>query len=163
MSTTVSPINPDKFVIPQTVAPGSPSQTAFQMSIARNEHQNALVQVSKGKVVGGGLKNKKHKKSKKYRKSSMKKRFSKKFRKSIMRRKQSKVRKLSFRNKNKKALYGGATISPSTLTISPSTLTIPSFSQTSVGGTSIINQLARNHAQTLAYSEFDDQVGKKAT
>lgn len=149
MSTT---INPDKLVIPQTVAPGSPSQTALQMSIARNDYQNALVQVSKGKVGGMG-KNKKHKKSKKYRKSSMKKRFSKKFRKSIMRRKQSKVRKLSFRNKNKKALRGGA----------ESTLTIPSFSQTSSEGTNIINQLASNHAQTLAYSEFDDQVGKKAT
>lgn len=152
MSTT---INPDKFVIPQTVAPGSPSQTALQMSVARNDYQNALVQVSKGKVGGMG-KNKKHKKSKKYRKSSMKKRFSKKFRKSIMRRKQSKVRKLSFRNKNKKALHGGATINPGVLTI-------PSFSQTSSEGTNIINQLAINHAKTLAYSEFDDQVGKKAT
>jgi hypothetical protein len=148
MSTT---INPDKFVIPQTVAPGSPSQTALQMYTARNEYQNALVQVSKGKVGGMG-KNKKHKKSKKYRKSTMKKRFSKKFRKSIMRRKESKVRKLSFRNKNKKALRGGA----------ESTLTIPSFPQTSYEGTDIINQLASNHAQTLAYSEFDDQVGNKA-
>ena len=150
MSTTVLPINPDKFVIPHTVAPGSPSQIALQMGIARNEHQNALVQVGKGKV-GGGLKNKKHKKSKKYRKSSMKKRFSKKFRKSIMRQKQSKVRKLSFRNKNKKALHGGA---------NQNTLTIPSFSQTSPGGTSIINKLASNHAQTLAYSQYDSQVGK---
>ena len=149
MSTTVSPINPDRFVIPHTVAPGSPSQTALQMGVARNDYQNALVQVSKGKM-GGGLKNKKHKKSKKYRKSSMKKRFSKKFRKSIMRRKQSKVRKLSFRNKNKKALHGGA----------ESTLTIPSFPQTSVGGTSIINQLASNHSQTLAYSQYDNRVGK---
>ena len=144
MSTTVSPINPDKLVIPNTVMPGSPSQIALQMGIARNEHQNALVQVGKGKV-GGGLKNKKHKKSKKYRKSSMKKRFSKKFRKSIMRR-----RKSSFRNKNKKALHGGAV----------NTLTIPSFSQTSPGGTSIINKLATNHSQTLAYSQYDSQVGK---
>jgi hypothetical protein len=149
MSTTVLPINPDKFVIPHTVTPGSPSQIALQMGIARNEHQNALVQVGKGKV-GGGLKNKKHKKSKKYRKSSMKKRFSKKFRKSIMRQKQSKVRKLSFRNKNKKALHGGAV----------NTWTIPSFSQTSPGGTSIINKLASNNAQTLAYSQYDSQVGK---
>lgn len=149
MSTTVLPINPDKFVIPHTVTPGSPSQIALQMGIARNEHQNALVQVGKGKV-GGGLKNKKHKKSKKYRKSSMKKIFSKKFRKSIMRQKQSKVRKLSFRNKNKKGLHGGAV----------NTLTIPSFSQTSPGGTSIINKLASNHAQTLAYSQYDSQVGK---
>ena len=150
MSTTVLPINPDKFVIPHTVTPGSPSQIALQMGIARNEHQNALVQVGKGKV-GGGLKNKKHKKSKKYRKSSMKKRFSKKFRKSIMRQKQSKVRKSSFRNKNKKALHGGA---------NQNTLTIPSFSQTSPGGTSIINKLASNNAQTLAYSQYDSQVGK---
>ena len=144
MSTTVLPINPDKFVIPHTVTPGSPSQIALQMGIARNEHQNALVQVGKGKV-GGGLKNKKHKKSKKYRKSSMKKRFSKKFRKSIMRR-----RKSSFRNKNKKGLHGGAV----------NTLTRPSFSQTSPGGTSIINKLATNHSQTLAYSQYDSQVGK---
>jgi hypothetical protein len=147
MSTTGSPINPDKFVLSHNVAPGSPSQTAVQMGAARNEYQNALVQVSKGKV-GGGLKNKKHKKSKKYRKSSMKKRFSKKFRKSIMRR-----RKSSFRNKNKKALHGGA---------NQNTLTIPSFRQTSPGGTSIINQLATNHSQTLAYSQYDDQVGKSS-
>jgi hypothetical protein len=153
MSTTVSPINPEKFVIPHTVAPGSPSQIALQMGAARNEHQNALVQVGKGKV-GGGLKIKKHKKSKKHRKLSMKKRFSKKFRNSILRKRQSKARKLSFRNKNKKALHGGAA------TISPSTLTIPSFPQTSVGGTSIINQLASNHSQTLAYSQYDNQVGK---
>ena len=146
MSTTVSPINPEKFVIPHTVAPGSPSQTAFQMGAARNAYQHDLAQVGKGNV-GGGLKHKKHKKSKKYRKSKMKKRFSKKFRKSIMR---LKSRKLSFRNKNKKALEGGA----------ESTLTIPSFPQTSPGGTSIINQLASNHSQTLAYSQYDNQVGK---
>lgn len=155
MSTTVSPINPEKFVIPHTVTPGSPSQIALQMGAARNAYQYDLGQVGKGKV-GGGLKNKKHKKSKKHRKLSMKKRFSKKFRKSIMRRRQSKARKISFRNKNKKALHGGAT------TISPSTLTIPSFPQTSVGGTSIINQLAGNHAQTLAYSQYDNQVGKSS-
>lgn len=150
MSTTVSPINPEKFVIPHTVAPGSPSQTAFQMGAARNAYQHDLAQVGKGKV-GGGLKHKKNKKSKKYRKSKMKKRFSKKFRKSIMRKRQSKARKLSFRIKNNKALHGGA---------NQNTLTIPSFSQTSPGGTSIINQLASNHSQTLAYSQYDNQVGK---
>ena len=153
MATTASPINPEKFVIPHTVTPGSPSQIALQMGAARNAYQHDLVQVGKGKV-GGMKKNKKHKKSKKYRKSSMKKRFSKKFRNSILRKRQSKARKLSFRNKNKKALHGGAA------TISPSTLTIPSFPQTSVGGTSIINQLASNHSQTLAYSQYDNQVGK---
>ena len=154
MSTTVSPINPEKFVIPHTVTPGSPSQIAIQMGAARNAYQHDLAQVGKGKV-GGGLKNKKHKKSKKYRKSTIRKRFSKKFRNSILRKRQSKARKLSFRNKNKKALRGGAAA-----TISPSTLTIPSFPQTSVGGTSIINQLASNHSQTLAYSQYDNQVGK---
>jgi hypothetical protein len=153
MSTTVSPINPERFVIPHTVAPGSPSQTAFQMGAARNAYQHDLAQVGKGKV-GGGLKHKKNKKSKKYRKSKMKKRFSKKFRKSIMRKRQSKARKLSFRIKNNKALHGGAA------TISPSTLTIPSFSQTSVVGTNIINQLAINHAKTVSYSQYDNQVGK---
>ena len=150
MSTTVSPINPEKFVIPHTVTPGSPSQIALQMGAARNAYQHDLAQVGKGKV-GGGLKNKKHKKSKKYRKSKMKKRFSKKFRKSIMR---LKSRKISFRNKNKNAIHGGAAI------ISPSTLTIPSFPQTSVGGTNIINQLASNHAKTVSYSQYDNRVGK---
>ena len=152
MSTTVSPINPEKFVIPHTVTPGSPSQIALQMGAARNAYQYDLGQVGKGKV-GGGLKNKKHKKSKKHRKLSMKKRFSKKFRKSIMRIRQSKARKLSFRSKNKKAIHGGA---------NQNTLTIPSFPQTSVGGTSIINQLASNHSQTLAYSQYDNQVGKSS-
>jgi hypothetical protein len=37
-------------------------------------------------------------------------------------------------------------------------MTIPSFSQTTPNGTSIINQLASNHAQTLAYSAFDSDV-----
>jgi len=153
MSTTVSPINPEKFVIPHTVTPGSPSQIALQMGAARNAYQNDLVQSGKGKVGGMG-KNKKHKKSKKYRKSKMKKRFSKKFRKSIMRKRQSKARKISFRNKNKNAIHGGAAI------ISPSTFTIPSFPQTSVGGTNIINQLASNHAKTVSYSQYDNRVGK---
>ena len=73
----------------------------------------------------------------------MKKRFSKKFRRSILRRKS---RKLNSRKKNKKVLYGG------------DNLTIPSFSQTSPGGTAIINTLAQNHAQTLANSAYDSQV-----
>jgi hypothetical protein len=122
----------------------------MQLGAARNAHQHALVQVSKGKIGGGGSgKNKnKNKKSKKYsRKSAMKKRFSKKFRRSILRRKS---RKMNLHKKNKKALAlrGGATI------------TIPSFQQTSVGGTNIINQLAGNHAQTLAYSAYDGDVSK---
>jgi hypothetical protein len=76
----------------------------------------------------------------------MKKRFSKKFRRSILRKKS---RKMSLHKKNKKALRGGAKL-----------LTIPSFHQAGVGGTNIINQLAGNHAQTLAYSAYDDQVSK---
>jgi hypothetical protein len=142
-------------VIPYTVTTGSnPSLHAMQLGAARTAHQHALVQVSKGKIGGGGSgkgKNKnKNKKSKKYsRKSAMKKRFSKKFRRSILRRKS---RKMSLHKKNKKALAlrggGGATI------------TIPSFRQTSIGGTNIINQLAGNHAQTLAYSAYDGDVSK---
>ena len=53
------------------------------------------------------------------------------------------------RNKNKKLSRGGA---------AAATMTIPSFSQTTRNGTSIINQLASNHAQTLAYSSFDSDV-----
>jgi len=108
------------------------------------------VQVSRGKMGGGAINKKK---SKKYRKSSMKKRFSKKFRKSVMRKKQSKARKMSFRNKNKKSLHGGAAAATDTASRIP----IPSFSQ---GKTpELISGLAGNHAQTLAYSEYDSQVG----
>jgi hypothetical protein len=39
-----------------------------------------------------------------------------------------------------------------------STMTIPSFSQTTPNGTNIINQLASNHAQNLAYSTYDGDV-----
>jgi hypothetical protein len=150
MSTTASPVSP--YVIPHTVTTGSnPSLTAVQAGAARNAHQHDLVQVSKGKIGGGG--GKKNKKSKKYsRKSAMKKRFSKKFRRSILRRK---TRKFGLHKKNKKALAlrGGATIN------NGDKLIIPSFQQ-SVGGTNIINQLAGNHAQTLAYSAYDDAVSK---
>lgn len=152
MSTTASPVSPSSFVIPHTITTGSnPSLDAMQAGAARNAHQHALAMVSKGKVGGGGS-GKKNKKSKKYsRNSAMKKRFSKKFRRSILRRKS---RKMSLHKKNKKALAlrGGATASGDKLTI-------PSFPQ-SVGGTKIINQLAGNHAQTLAYSEYDGAVSK---
>jgi hypothetical protein len=83
----------------------------------------------------------------------MKKRFSKKFRRSVLRRKS---RKMSLHKKNKKALalHGGAT------TDGKPTLTIPLFRQTSPTGSGIINQLAGNHAQTLAYSAYDGEVSK---
>ena len=149
MSTTASPASPS-YVIPHTVTDANPGKAAIDAVDKRNEQLHALVQVSKGKVVGGKHKNKnKNKKSKKYsRKSVMKKRFSKKFRRSISRRKS---RKMSLYKKNKKALHGGA---------SGDKWTIPSFSQTSVGGANIINRLAGNHAQTLAYSTYDDAVSK---
>jgi hypothetical protein len=156
MSTTASLVNPssvnpssvnndnNKYVIPHPVTDANPSKTALEAGVARKEHQQGLVEVSKGKIGGGSGKNKK---SKKYsRKSAMKKRFSKKFRRSILRKKS---RKMSLHKKNKKALRGGAKL-----------LTIPSFHQAGVGGTNIINQLAGNHAQTLAYSAYDDQVSK---
>jgi hypothetical protein len=60
MSTTASPVSPSPFVIPHAVTTGSdPSKTAMQLGAARNAHQHALVMVSKGKVGGGGKKNKK--------------------------------------------------------------------------------------------------------
>lgn len=156
MSTTASIVNPSsvnndngngKYVIPHTVTDANPGKTALEAGAARNEYQHGLVQVSKGKMGGGKNKNK-NKKSKKYsRKSAMKKRFSKKFRQSILRRKS---RKMSLRKKDKKALRGGG----------DNKLTIPSFRQASPMGSGIINQLAGNHAQTLAYSAYDDQVSK---
>jgi hypothetical protein len=159
MSTTASLVNPSivnndnsKYVIAHPVTDANPSKTAMEAGAARNEYQHALGQVSKGKVGGGGSgKKNKNKKSKKYsRKSAMKKRFSQRFRRSVLRRKS---RKMSLHKKNKKALRGGATASGDKLTI-------PSFRQTSPTGTGIINQLAGNHAQTLAYSTYDDQVLK---
>ncbi len=168
MSTTASLVNPSsvnpssvnndnsKYVISHPVTTGSnPSETALKARAALNEYQHGLVQVSKGKIGGGGSgKNKKNKnkKSKKYtRKSAMKKRFSKKFRRSILRRKSRKM----LHKKNKKAsLHGGAGA-----TASGDKLTIPSF-RTSPTATGIINQLAGNHAQTLAYSAYDHQVSK---
>ena len=159
MSTTASLVNPSivnndnsKYVIAHPVTDANPSKTAMEAGAARNEYQHALGQVSKGKVGGGGSgKKNKNKKSKKYsRKSAMKKRFSQRFRRSVLRRKS---RKMSLHKKNKKALRGGATASGDKLTI-------PSFRQTSPTGTGIINQLAGNHAQTLAYSEYDNQAPK---
>lgn len=158
MSTTASLVNPSivnndnsKYVIAHPVTDANPSKTAMEAGVARNEYQHGLVQVSKGKMGGGRNKKNKNKKSKKYnRKSAMKKRFSQRFRRSVLRRKS---RKMSLHKKNKKAssLRGGS---------NDNKLTIPSFRQTSPTGTGIINQLAGNHAQTLAYSAYDDQVTK---
>jgi hypothetical protein len=158
MSTTASTVNPSSYVIPHPVTDANPGETAVQVGAARNEYQHALVQVSKGKMAGGKNKKDKNKKSKKY--TAMKKRFSQRFRRSILRRKS---RKMSLHKKNKKALVlalrGGAT----TNTDGKPTLTIPSFRQASPTGSSIINQLAGNHAQTLAYSAYDGAVSKSVT
>jgi hypothetical protein len=160
MSTTASSVTPSninndnsKYVIPHTDVDANPSKTALEAGAARNAYQHQLVQVSKGKMDGGVNRKNKNKKSKKYsRKSTMKKRFSKKFRRSILRKKS---RRMKLHKKNKKAsLHGGANASSS------DKLTIPSFRQASPTGAGIINQLAGNHAQTLAYSAYDDQVTK---
>lgn len=158
MSTTASTVSPSSYVLPHPVTDANPSKTAMEAGAARNAHQHALVQISKGKMGGGSGKNKKNKnkKSKKY--AAMKKRFSQRFRRSILRRKS---RKMSLHKKKNKALAlalrGGAT------TDGKPTLTIPSFRQASPTGSGIINQLSGNHAQTLAYSAYDGAVSKSVT
>ena len=159
MATVHSNTNP--FVIPHIVNDPNPGQTAYNRGIDRNILQNKLVNVSKGGVAGGGTSSKsKIKKSKKIRMSkrmsrmSSRRRFSRKFRKSLSKLRLSSRKSMlgrrrnKHKNKNKKFIIGG----------DKATITIPSFSQTSPGGTSIINQLASNHAQTLAYSAFDSDV-----
>ena len=164
MSTTASSVTPSninndnsKYVIPHTDVDANPSKTALEAGATRNAYQHQLVQVSKGKMDGGENRKNKNKKSKKYsRKSTMKKRFSKKFRRSILRKKS---RRMGLHKKNKKAsLHGGGSSESN-----GDKLTIPSFRQASPTGTAIISQLAGNHAQTLAYSAYDDQVTKPAS
>uniref|UniRef100_A0A6C0I1X6 Uncharacterized protein n=1 Tax=viral metagenome TaxID=1070528 RepID=A0A6C0I1X6_9ZZZZ len=155
MATVSSNINP--YVIPHIVSDPNPGQTALNRGIDRNNWQHKLVNVSKG--IGGGTSSKsKMKKSKKMRMSkrmsrmSSRRRFSRKFRKSLSKLRLSSRKSVLGRrrnkHKNKKFSKGGAA----------ATMTIPSFSQTTPSGTSIINQLASNHAQTLAYSSFDSDV-----
>lgn len=158
MSTTASSVSPSsinsdsgKYVIPHPVTDANPTKTALEAGVARNAYQHQLVQVSKG-MGGGENKKNKNKKSKKYsRKSAMKKRFSKKFRRSILRKKS---RRMKLHKNKKSSLHGGSNTSGG------DKLIIPSFRQASPTGTGIINQLAGNHAQTLAYSAYDDQVTK---
>jgi hypothetical protein len=146
MATVSSNLN--SYVIPHTMSDPNPSQTAYNKGVERNVNQDNLVNVSKS----GGSKKRKDKKGKgkKGKKSksasSSRRKFSRKFRKSL--RLSSRKSMLRRRNKNKKFSRGGAA----------ATMTIPSFSQTTPNGTSIINQLASNHAQTLAYSSFDSDV-----
>ena len=161
MATVSSNINP--YVIPHIVSDPNPGQTAVNRGIDRNIFQNKLVNVSKGgvAVAGGGTgtsskskikKSKKMRMSKRMSRMSSRRRFSRKFRKSLSKLRLSSRKSVLGRrrnkHKNKKLSRGGAA----------ATMTIPSFSQTSKNGTSIINQLASNNAQTLAYSSFDGDV-----
>ena len=144
MATVSSNLNP--YVIPHTLSDPNPSQTAFNKGVERNLFQHQLVNVSRS----GGSKKSRGKKGKKSKyASSSRRKFSRKFRKSLRRSSRSRKSMLRQRNKNKKLSRGGA---------AAATMTIPSFSQTTPNGTSIINQLASNHAQTLAYSSFDGDV-----
>lgn len=144
MATVSSNLNP--YVIPHTLSDPNPSQTAFNKGVERNLFQHQLVNVSRS----GGSKKSRGKKGKKSKyASSSRRKFSRKFRKSLRRSSRSHKNIMKRRNKNKKLSRGGA---------AAATMTIPSFSQTSQNGTSIIKNLASNHAQTLAYSAFDADV-----
>lgn len=160
MATVSSNINPNPYVIPQTNVDPNPSLTAFNKGVDRNDYQNRLVTVSRSGGSGGSggsgtssktkmKKSKKMKMSKRMSRMSSRRRFSRKFRKSLRLSSRKNMLRGARRNKhkNKKLSRGGA-----------GTMTIPSFSQTTPKGTAIINQLASNHAQTLAYSSFDGDV-----
>jgi len=159
MATVSSNINP--YVISHIVSDPNPGQTALNRGIDRNIYQHNLVNVSKGAIASGGTgtsskskmkKSKKMRMSKRMSRMSSRRRFSRKFRKSLSKFRLSSRKSVLGRrrnkHKNKKFSRGGAA----------ATMTIPSFSQTTPNGTSIINQLASNHAQTLAYSSFDSDV-----
>jgi hypothetical protein len=155
------PLNP--YVISHPVTDANPGQNAVNRGIERNNYQHSLINVSKNAVAVGGASSKsKMKKSKKMRmskrmsKMSSRRRFSRKFRKSLSKSRLSSRKSVLGRrrnkNKNKMFIRGGAAAPAG------ATMTIPSFSQTTPNGTSIINQLAGNHAQGLAYSQYDGDV-----
>ena len=159
------PLTPS-YVISHPVTDANPGLTAVNKGIERNNFQHRLINVSKNTVAVGGASSKsKMKKSKKMRmskrmsKMSSRRRFSRKFRKSLSKSRLSSRKSFLGRrrnkNKNKMFIRGGAAAPPNTLTI-------PSFSQTTKGGTTIINQLATNRAQGLAFSEFDAAVKQPA-
>ena len=155
------PLTPS-YVISHPVTDANPGLTAVNKGIERNNFQHRLINVSKS---GGASSKSKMKKSKKMRmskrmsKMSSRRRFSRKFRKSLSKTRLSSRKSFLGRrrnkNKNKMFIRGGAAAPPNTLTI-------PSFSQTTKGGTTIINQLAANRAQGLAFSEFDAAVKQPA-
>ena len=151
------PLNP--YVISHPVNDANPGLTAYNKGMERNDYQHRLINVSKS---GGASSKSKMKKSKKMRmskrmsKMSSRRRFSRKFRKSLSKSRLSSRKSFLGRrrnkNKNKMFIRGGAAAPAG------ATMTIPSFSQTTPNGTSIINQLAGNHAQGLAYSQYDGDV-----
>ena len=155
------PLTPS-YVISHPVTDANPGLTAVNKGIERNNFQHRLINVSKS---GGASSKSKMKKSKKMRmskrmsKMSSRRRFSRCFRKSLSKSRLSSRKSFLGRrrnkNKNKMFIRGGAAAPPNTLTI-------PSFSQTTKGGTTIINQLATNRAQGLAFSEFDAAVKQPA-
>jgi hypothetical protein len=104
-------------------------------------------------------KSKKMRMSKRMSKMSSRRRFSRKFRKSLSKSRLSSRKSVLGRrrnkNKNKMFIRGGAPAPPNTLPI-------PSFSQTTPNATLIINQLAKHHAQGVAFSEFDAAVKQPA-
>jgi hypothetical protein len=144
---TVSSIS-NSYVIPHTVNDSNPSQTALEKGLQRNIYQHNLVNVSR---IGGSKSNKKKSKRGKSKHSKSRRRFSRKFRKTLrLSLRKSMLRRRNKNKKIKKLSRGGGG--------NGSTMTIPSFSQTTPNGTNIINQLASNHAQTLAYSTYDGDV-----
>ena len=159
MSTVSSVSNP--YVISHPVTDANPGQTALNKGIERNNYQHSLVNYLISKSGGASSKskmkkNKKMRKSKRMSKMSSRRRFSRKFRKSL--RQSSRSRKSLLgrrRNKNKNKMFsrGGA---------AAASMTIPSFSQTTPNATLIINQLAKHHAQGVAFSEFDAAVKQPA-
>ena len=154
------PLNP--YVISHPVNDANPGLTAYNKGMERNDYQHRLINVSKS---GGASSKSKMKKSKKMRmskrmsKMSSRRRFSRKFRKSLSKSRLSSRKSFLGRrrnkNKNKMFIRGGAAAPPNTLPI-------PSFSQTTPNATLIINQLAKHHAQGVAFSEFDAAVKQPA-
>jgi hypothetical protein len=154
------PLNP--YVIPHPVTDANPGLTAVNKGMERNEYQHRLINVSKSGGASSKSKMKKSKKmkmSKRMSKMSSRRRFSRKFRKSLSKSRLSSRKSVLGRrrnkNKNKMFIKGGATAPPNTMPI-------PSFPQTTRNGTSIITQLATNHAQGLANSKFDADVNQPA-
>jgi hypothetical protein len=161
------PLNPNPYVVSHPVNDANPGLTAVNKGMERNNYQHSLVNVSKNAVAVGGASSKsKMKKSKKMRmskrmsKMSSRRRFSRCFRKSLSKSRLSSRKSFLGRrrnkNKNKMFIRGGAAAPAGAP--AGATMTIPSFSQTTKGGTTIINQLATKHAQGLAYSQYDGDV-----